>query len=67
MSWGLLFDATSFIQHLPSYIFMKLRSIDILLASAELKQASLCVQLGRMFPLTSSVNFEPSDDSLRTV
>ena len=29
--------------------FMKLRSIDILLVSAELKQARLCFQLGRMF------------------
>ena len=28
---------------------MKLRSIDILLVSAELKQARLCFQLGRMF------------------
>ena len=39
MSWGLLFDATSFIQQLPSSFFLP----------------------------TSSVNFEPSDDSLTTV
>ena len=32
--------------------FMKLRSIDILLVSAELKQARLCFQLGRMFSPT---------------
>ena len=32
----------------PSLKFMVLRSIDILLASAELKQAWLCIQLGRM-------------------
>ena len=39
MSWGLLFDATSFIQQLPSSFFLP----------------------------TSSVNYEPSDDSLATV
>ena len=36
-----------------SSLFMKLRSIDILLASAESEQAPLCIQLGRMFLLTS--------------
>ena len=38
-----------------SSLFMKLRSIDILLASAESEQAPLCIQLGRMFLLTSYI------------